>query len=267
MRKGLILLATIMTLAKANIELEESQKIFIFSDWDDTLACSGSGLKGWVAGVDRSCEAGQIYKGSMETLSRLSPKFVICSANPKPERHQLPEKIELLDKGAKENGEQAPELIAILPGKKRDNIYQVNATSLYLQYAKRKFENIKRYIEENSDALQDKYLLFTGDNGQGDVHAAQLLLERGVINEAWIRKVTPKPTLSMVNVPNLHYFDNWDSEDVAELEKQILNDKLTNTGSTNDFQQSANDESRFLPFEIEDSEQDLLQKPRGWFKK
>lgn len=199
-------------------QLQESNtsRTTIFSDWDDTIACSGHShnplekTKSYLAGVDRSLPHGTIYPGSMEFYAKLGPELVIVSANPQSADSQRAKKQAMIDNYCNQNGMQScPKITKYFPGSKSANLAQMDPWTLYRSYAADKIERVLEYHEQNP-STKGKVRIFMGDNGQGDHAAALELINLGLIDYAFIHKVTDRPYLRVQDHRKIRLFQTYE---------------------------------------------------------
>eukprot|EP00931_Biecheleriopsis_adriatica_P091684 TRINITY_DN65570_c0_g1_i1.p1 TRINITY_DN65570_c0_g1~~TRINITY_DN65570_c0_g1_i1.p1 ORF type:complete len:573 (+),score=96.16 TRINITY_DN65570_c0_g1_i1:84-1802(+) len=169
-----------------------SEGFRVFSDLDDTLKCS---YHGGMAGMDNNCnEHGEIYPGAIQFMLELSrgphegavispPKVVPLSARPEMLRHvlsikesdplnqafrALAENQGVPDWGLDLEGAQYGSLrtsLTVLTGRVEKGLSQ------------KKFDGWEKFQRRYGTT---EPTFFVGDNGQGDVYAAELMLAKQV---------------------------------------------------------------------------------------
>eukprot|EP00668_Euglena_longa_P030061 GGOE01037466.1.p1 GENE.GGOE01037466.1~~GGOE01037466.1.p1 ORF type:complete len:455 (-),score=96.80 GGOE01037466.1:259-1623(-) len=96
-------------------------------------------------------------------------------------------------------------------------------------FAARKVQNVEEWKVEKWDPNLALPLYFVGDNGEGDVYAAEAMLAKGLIAGAFIRRVTPfdralfphKPPCLRAH-PGLLYFDHYEQAALLAFEGGLL---------------------------------------------
>jgi len=162
----------------------EKQKVMLFSDWDDTMICSGTSnkqeswnfiknwykkkkekLKGFFGGVDRTLTHGTFYPGVLRLYKFIAPYMILLSANPTGEEDQRCKKFKHVRKFGKDRKIPYPIVVRVLRGTKAS--FASND-----KYGREKVSKLKEFQEHNINDL-DVTKVFVGDNGQGDIITAK----------------------------------------------------------------------------------------------
>jgi hypothetical protein len=184
----------------------------LFTDVDDTLHPAGYAALGWfeIAGVDREGDRSEYYPCAKELHRWFHRAFglptVIVSANPKTSaesgRMKFAEALEMPPEAIEYmGGEKIASTMSVL-----ENLMPTVSASIfrrgvdmrenihYNRMARVKIEHITKKVMEMREELgEENYrAIWIGDNGQGDLLAANALLERGLIYAALIHHVNPK---------------------------------------------------------------------------
>jgi hypothetical protein len=184
----------------------------LFTDVDDTLHPAGYAAVGWfeIAGVDREGDRSEYYPCAKELHKWFNNEFglptVIVSANPKTSiesgKIKYAEALEMpLDAIEYMGGEKIASTMSVL-----ENLMPTLSASIfrrgvdmrenihYNRMARVKIGHITKKVMEMREELgEENYrAIWIGDNGQGDLLAANELLEQGLIYAALIHHVNPR---------------------------------------------------------------------------
>jgi len=195
----------------------------VVSDIDDTIECPNPSKRDgtgffipWLKGVDKRIEQKEIYPGVAELMLGLAlgpaynpaverkivaAKVLLLSAQPE-SLHNIREKLgysnDKINKHFEDVGKQNHQSDwgintgDSMYGSFTDNLKFDSDFVLWVAESPRRFRNMgrtkaKQFIEL-SEARKNTRFIFFGDNGQGDVCAAQFMLERTNMVAAFIHK-------------------------------------------------------------------------------
>jgi hypothetical protein len=148
----------------------ETQTVMLFSDWDDTMICSGYSdkikdkFKAELGGVDRTLPHNVFYPGVLRLYNWIAPYMILLSANPSGEEDQRCKKSKTIRDFVKTHSNiPHPTVVRVLRGTKK-------SLGRFEVYGREKVRKLKEFAEHNVKKLETSpKKVFIGDNGQGDI--------------------------------------------------------------------------------------------------